>query len=78
MSPKAEDFRNELRRLLAKAEEFGFIAVDVNSGNLHRRVGCYPGADHRMPVCCKVMYDEMTERDQRISQPESAQRAPVF
>ena len=32
--------------------------VEINSGELHRAVGGYPGADHRMPMCCDAMYEE--------------------
>jgi len=77
MAPKADDFRAELRRLLKKAEDLGFVAVDINSGNLHRMVGGYPGPDHRMPTCCDVMYSEMSAKDERVSQTESTLGASV-
>ena len=75
--PSTEDFRTTLRDVLTKADEYGFVAVDVNSGNLHRRVGDYPGNDHRMPMCCEAMYSEMKVKDSIISQPESGQGASV-
>ena len=78
MSQSSEDFRETLHNLFAKAEELGFVGVDVNSGNLHRRVGGYPGQDHRMPACCDVMYSEMTSADSVISQPESGKGASVI
>jgi hypothetical protein len=28
---------------------------EINAGDLHRRLGGYPGRNHRMPVCCAVM-----------------------
>ena len=33
----------------------------MRSGDLHKRVGGYPGSNHRMPVCCEVMYAEMID-----------------
>lgn len=33
--------------------------MDVNAGELHRRVGGYPGSNHRMPVSCEVMRSAM-------------------
>ena len=77
MCPKSEDFRETLIGILSKSEELGLVAVEVNSGNLHRRVGGYPGPDHRMPVCCEVMYAEMKSEDTIISQPESRKGASV-
>jgi hypothetical protein len=78
MPPNADDFRTELKQLLSKAEEMDFVAVDVNSGNLHRRVGGYPGQDHRMPICCQVMYAEMHNNDEIITQPDSGKGASVI
>lgn len=54
-APKAADFRSELLRQLAEAQRSGKPWLDVNSGELHRKVGAYPGAHHRMPMCCNVM-----------------------
>lgn len=77
MTASSDDFRDALRELLAKAESLGFVAVEVNSGNLHRKVGGYPGNDHRMPICCEVMYNVMTPSDEIVSQPESGKGASV-
>ena len=65
----ADDFLKELNAMLACAEECGFVAVDVNSGVLHRRLGGYPGLDHRMPVCCDVMRQAMTVGDVVVVEP---------
>jgi len=53
--PSADDFRNELYRIMLEATKAGRPNVDINAGELHRRVGNYPGKNHRMPVCCEVM-----------------------
>lgn len=77
MPPNSNDFRKELHDLLTSAEKLGFLAVEIKSGNLHRRVGGYPGQDHRMPICCEVMYSEMKPADSLISKPKSGQGASV-
>jgi len=53
--PTAADFRMEMYRMMYEAMAEGETSVEINSGELHRRVGGYPGANHRMPVCCQVM-----------------------
>lgn len=53
--PTAEEFKNELHRMMLEATSAGEESVEVNAGHLHRRVGGYPGRNHRMPVCCQVM-----------------------
>lgn len=75
MTPKAKAFRETLAKLLASANEMGFLAVDVNAGNLHRQVGGYPGPDHRMPQCCKVMRQAMSLTDEVVDEPPSGQGA---
>lgn len=69
MAKTANDFRSELVRLLTEGEKLGFVAVDINAGQLHRVVGHYPGKDHRMPVCCGVMRSTMTPADEIVVQP---------
>ena len=71
------DFEAALRARLARAEEGGGSHVDVSAGELHRQVGGYPGPDHRMPVCCRVMRDEMAAGDQLIDSPPSGQGASL-
>jgi 5-methylcytosine-specific restriction protein A len=53
--PTAEDFKLELHRMMLEAMKAGRGSVEINAGELHRRVGDYPGKNHRMPVCCEVM-----------------------
>ena len=53
--PNAEDFKNELHRMMLEAMEEWSESAEINAGELHRRVGDYPGRNHRMPVCCEVM-----------------------
>ena len=60
MGLTTQDFSNELTEILKVSEDLGLIAVEVKSGNLHRRVGGYPGQNHRMPICWDAMYKAMT------------------
>lgn len=53
--PTAEDFKLELHRMMLEAMRAGRESVEISAGELHRRVGDYPGRNHRMPVCCQVM-----------------------
>ena len=76
-APKAEHFRSALTDLLTSAGGLGFVAVDVNAGNLHRRVGGYPGNDHRMPQCCEAMRREMRTPDEVVNEPPSGQGASL-
>jgi hypothetical protein len=62
MMPTGEDFRVTLRAG-CKAEHASKTTVDINSGQLHREVGGYPGQNHRTPMCCAVMRSEMSAED---------------
>jgi 5-methylcytosine-specific restriction protein A len=53
--PTADDFRMEMYRMMNEAIHEGRETAEINAGELHRRVGDYPGRNHRMPVCCEVM-----------------------
>ncbi len=69
MPPTAQDFQNELDRLFMQAQLQNKPYIDVKSGDLHRKVGGYPGHNHRMPVCCEVMLRNMRKGDQILQQP---------
>ena len=74
----ADDFRNELAGLFEAAARAGRGTIVVRSGDLHRAMGGYPGPDHRMPVCCNVMYAELVEGvDEVLSAPPSGLGASV-
>ena len=55
MPPTAEDFRQELYKVMNDAVKQAKDSVDINAGELHGRLGDYPGPNHRMPNCCQVM-----------------------
>ena len=64
--PTSGDFQRCLEAVLRKAGRNGLSSVVVQSGELHRIVGDYPGKDHRMPTCCRVMIKRMRGGDRRL------------
>lgn len=74
----ADEFRNELAALFEAASKAGRGTIVVRSGDLDRAIGGYPATNHRMPMCCKVMYAELVEGvDEVLSAPPSGQGASV-
>jgi hypothetical protein len=73
--PTAEDFKQELFRMMAEAHNAGNDFVEINAGELHKRVGGYPGRNHRMPNCCQVMKTQLAldYGDTIVDEPPSGQ-----
>jgi hypothetical protein len=67
--PTSQDFQRELNYILASSRQQGKFYIDVRAGDLHRRVGGYPGKNARMPVCCEVMRRNMRLGDEILQQP---------
>jgi hypothetical protein len=78
MKPTAESFRSELNEQLKRSEKAGKPYLDVKSGDLHKTVGGYPGSNHRMPVCCEVMYSLMHAGDEIIASPPKGRGATLI
>ncbi len=72
-----ETLRAELRLQFRQAERRGVLYVDINAGEMHRKVGDYPGPDHRMPTCCNVMHKEQTAADKVLSSPPKKRGASL-
>jgi len=72
-----EDFKMELYRMMNEALHEGKATVEINSGDLHSRVGGYPGPNHRMPMCCIVMLAALAPDvgDVIVEEPPSRQGA---
>jgi len=66
---RAEAFRRALLERLRRAEEASVRSITVVARDLHRDVGGYPGPNHSMPVCCKVMRTLATPRDRVVTTP---------
>jgi hypothetical protein len=76
--PTSGDFQTALDSIFSFAKEKRIIALVINSGNLHRLVGGYPGTDHRMPICCSVMLKNMKKGDEILDGPPSVAGASLI
>lgn len=75
--PTAKDFERELQAMFIAARKEGRPFIDIKSGDLHKKLGGYPGNNHRMPSCCSVMRSFMKEGDQVLFQPPSGRGASL-
>lgn len=75
--PTKDDFRSELKARLRRATQRGAREVEINSGELHRALGGYPGDNHQMPSCCDVMHEECGSSDKVVSSPPSGRGATL-
>jgi hypothetical protein len=79
--PSADDFRTELTKQIDRAVKQGRPHVEINAGELHRKIGGYPpkaGENHAMPTCCNVMLDELNRGNAEIiHETESGQAAAL-
>jgi 5-methylcytosine-specific restriction protein A len=76
-APKSQDFQMHLESLLNRAENAGESFFIIESGDLHRQIGGYPGPNHRMPICCEVMYSMMQQGDQILYAPPKGRGASL-
>jgi hypothetical protein len=58
-----DHFRRELMAQIGRATIHGFLDILVNSGDLHRSCGGYPGSAIGMPACCDAKQNEMQHGD---------------
>jgi hypothetical protein len=58
-----DHFRQGLLAQMGRASHGGLIDVLINSGELYRSLGGYPGSSHGMPACCDAMQAEMKPGD---------------
>jgi hypothetical protein len=75
--PTVQDFRSELRAMFREAEKEDSRSTTIVAKGLHRRVGGYPGPNHRMPTCCDVMLAEKRTSDTILSQPRKGKGASL-
>jgi hypothetical protein len=54
-----DHFRRGLLAQMDRAAHGGRIDVLINSAELYRSLGGYPGSTHGMPFCCDAMQAEM-------------------
>lgn len=75
--PKADDFHRILTKYFQESEEAKQNSVTLESGQVHRRVGGYPGGSHSMPTCCNVMRKLMQDGDELLYAPPSGKGASL-
>ena len=68
--PDSSQFRAALKEIFTEAMKDG--KSSVAAGDLPQQVGGYPEpkSNHRMPICCEVMYQEMGNRDEIMHSPQ--------
>lgn len=76
--PGKEDFREQLEKVFAAAIAAQRTYVDVRSGDLHTQVGGYPAPNHRMSVCCDMMYAEVGTHDTILCKPRKGKGANLL
>jgi 5-methylcytosine-specific restriction protein A len=77
MAKTETEFLAAIPGLMREAQAISQEFVDINAGQVHRLVGDYPGPDHRMPICCRVMRGEMRAGDTVLSEPPKKQGASL-
>jgi hypothetical protein len=75
--PWVDEFRSALWSQFGEAESQGLPDIKINSGELHKKVGGYPGPQARMPSCCQAMYHEQKAGDEVICRPPSGKGATL-
>lgn len=73
--PDRGTFAAAIEDAITRAQEQGRAHIEINAGELHRAVGGYPGASHRMPVCCAALRSLMDARDVVVFQPPAGDGA---
>ena len=61
-----DHFRQGMLAQMARAAIGGQMDVLINSGELYRSLGGYPGSMHGMPSCCDAMRAEMKPGDTMV------------
>lgn len=75
--PNKDDFVKEIMKMQQVAKDEGAAYIDIVSGDVHRKLGGYPGTNHRMPICCDAMYELMKPGDEIIEAPPKGKGATV-
>ena len=57
----AAEFKRALIDAMHQTELKGQRFLDITAGELHATVGGFPGCQHRMPMCCRVIRMQASE-----------------
>jgi 5-methylcytosine-specific restriction protein A len=66
---QAELFKYTIEQRLFKAFRDGKKHIYITSEDVHRKVGGYPGTNHKMPICCDAMYSKIKVGDEVLYAP---------
>lgn len=72
-----EVFIEEIEDILKDGRAKGHKYVDITSGDVHRRIGGYPGRNHSMPTCCDAMKSLMKPNDKILQSPPKGKGATL-
>ena len=75
--PTKAEFHRAIESAFREARARGADHVLINSGELHRRLGGYPGPDHQMPSCCDAMYEKKCSIDTIVEAPNKGKGASL-
>jgi len=75
--PSSEDFFKVIEDHFQVAVKNNWTNIVLSSENIHRQVGGYPGADHRMPSCCNTMRSLVRDGDEVLKQPPNGNGATL-
>ncbi|MBX9829559.1 MAG: hypothetical protein K2Y27_31785 [Xanthobacteraceae bacterium] len=75
--PTKEEFARAIGARLRDAELRGADNLDLNSGQLHRDLGGYPGPGHQMPSCCDALYSVQRAGDTILTRPPKGKGASL-
>ena len=67
--PKLGDYQRALRGMLNRAEGMGRTEIAIIAVGLDGEIVGFPGADHRMAMCCNALVAEMWSDDELLSAP---------
>jgi hypothetical protein len=59
--PTKNDFSHAIQEIKIHSRTKGFEYIEILSSDLHRKLGYYPGPNHRMASCCDAMYNLMDD-----------------
>jgi hypothetical protein len=79
--PSTDDFQIELEAQIDRASKQGRPHIEINAGELHRKVGGYPpkaGEFHAMPTCCNAMRQEFSKGKAEIIHETVSGQAPAL
>lgn len=75
--PTKDEFAKSVSAKLREAQLRGARHLDLNSGQLHRELGGYPGTGHQMPSCCDALYEAQRTGDTVLARPPKGKGASL-